>query len=169
LAIAEIAHLEALEFHVDVDQTDVDAIKRGQRAVIALDAFPHQRLSGSVEEITLANVEEVGGRVRYKVRIGLDPPEVAVRLGMTGSADFILARKEQIASLPATVLMQRGAEEFVYVVEGGRASQRAVQIGLRNEEFVEVVAGLRTGEQVIDQGRGRVQDGQMVEVLNGRR
>jgi RND family efflux transporter MFP subunit len=169
MSIAEIAHLEALEFHVDVDQTDVGSIKRGQRTVIALDAFPNQRLSGSVEDITLASVEEAGGRVRYKVRVGLETPAVAVRLGMTGTADFILARKEQIASLPATVLIQRGAEEFVFVVEDGRASQRSLQIGLRNEEFVEVVAGLRTGEQVIDQGRGRVKDGQMVEVLNGRR
>jgi RND family efflux transporter MFP subunit len=169
MAIAEIAHLEALEFHVDVDQIDVGSIKRGQLTVIALDAFPNQRMSGSVEDVTLGNVEEVGGRVRYKVRVALENPDVAVRLGMTGTADFVLARKEQITALPAAVLIQRGAEEFVFVVEDGRASQRALQIGLRNEDFVEVVAGLRTGEQVIDQGRGRVKDGQIVEVLNGRR
>jgi RND family efflux transporter MFP subunit len=169
MAIAEIAHLEALEFHVDVDQTEIGQIKRGQRAAIVLDAFPDRPLRGIVEEITLSSVEEVSGRVRYKVRVTLEKTQLPLRLGMTGTVDFILARKEQILTLPAAVLVQRGDEEFVFVLEHGVARQRAIQIGLRNEELVEVVAGLQAGERVIDQGRNKVKDGQPVDVLHGQR
>jgi RND family efflux transporter MFP subunit len=168
-AIAEIAHLQALEFHVDVDQTEVGLLKRGQRAVIVLDAFPERRLQGAVEEITLSSVEEISGRVRYKVRAALEKSGAPLRLGMTGTVDFILARKEHILTLPAAVLIERGGETFVFVVENGKASQRSIQIGIRNEQVVEIVAGLRSGERVIDQGRGKVRDGQTVEVLNGQR
>jgi RND family efflux transporter MFP subunit len=167
--IAEIAQLDALEFHADVDQTDIGSLKRGQRVAIALDAFPDRRFTGTVEETTLSNVEEAGGRVRYKVRVGLGKSAAPVRLGMTGTADFILARKENILTLPSSVVGQRQGEEFVFIVEDGKAWQRPIRIGLRNEELVEVVSGLQAGAQVIHQGRSKIRDGEAVEVLNGRR
>jgi RND family efflux transporter MFP subunit len=166
--IAEIAHLDALEFHADVDQTDVGSLNRRQRVVVALDAFPDVRFQGSVDEITLANVEEVSGRVRYKVRIALEKTNVPLRLGMTGTADFILARKENILTLPSSVVVERDGEAFVFVVEDGKARQRPLRIGLRNEESVEVVSGLQAAERVIQRGRNKVKDGQAVEVMNGR-
>jgi RND family efflux transporter MFP subunit len=166
--IAEIAGLDALEFHADVDQTDIGALNRRQRVVVALDAFPDMRFQGSVDEITLSNVEEVSGRVRYRVRIALENTSVPIRLGMTGTADFILARKENILTLPASVVVERDGEAFVFVMDDTKARQRPLRIGLRNEEVVEVVAGLQAGEQVIQRGRNKVKDGQAVEVLNGR-
>ena len=166
--IAEIAHLDVLEFHADVDQTDIGSLNRRQRVVVALDAFPDIRFQGSVDEITLSNIEEVSGRVRYKVRVTLEKSDVPRRLGMTGTADFILAHKENILTLPSSVIVERDGEVFVFVVDDGKARQRPLRIGLRNEELVEVVAGLQTGEQVIQRGRNKVKDGQAVEVLNGR-
>jgi HlyD family secretion protein len=167
--IAEIAQLDALEFHADVDQIDIGALNRRQRVIIALDAFPDTRFQGSVQDITLSNVEEVSGRVRYKVRVALEKTAVPLRLGMTGTADFILARKENTLTLPSSVVVEREGEAFVFVVDEGKAWRRPLRIGLRNEELVEIVSGLQVGEQVIQQGRGKVKDGQAVEVLNGRR
>jgi RND family efflux transporter MFP subunit len=166
--IAEIAHLAALEFHADVDQTDIGSLNRRQRVVVALDAFPDLRFQGSVDEITLSNVEEVSGRVRYKVRIALEKTNVPLRLGMTGTADFILARKENILTLPSSVVVERDGEAFVFVVDEGKARQRPLRIGLRNEEWLEVVSGLRAAEQVIQRGRSKLKDGQAVEVMHGR-
>jgi HlyD family secretion protein len=166
--IAEIAHLDALEFHADVDQTDIGALNRRQRVVVALDAFPEIRFQGSVDEITLSNVEEVSGRVRYKVRVALEKTNVPLRLGMTGTADFILARKENILTLSSSVVVERDGEAFVFVVDEGKARQRTLRLGLGNEELVEVMAGLQAVDQVIQRGRNKVKDGQAVEVLNGR-
>jgi RND family efflux transporter MFP subunit len=166
--IAEIAHLDALEFHADVDQTDIGALNRRQRVAVALDAFPDVRLQGSVDEMTLSNLEEASGRVRYKVRVALEKTQVPLRLGMTGTADFILARKENILTLPGAVVNERDGEAFVFVMDEGKARQRPLRIGLRNEELVEVLAGLQAADQVIQRGRNRVKDGQAVETLNGR-
>jgi RND family efflux transporter MFP subunit len=168
IGIAEIAALEGLEFHVDVDQTEIGMIKRGQRAVITLDAFPDQQFMGTVEEVTLSSVEEMGGRVRYKVRVELQRSDASLRLGMTGTIEFIVSRQEHVLTLPTSALMQRGGEEYVFVVEEGRAHLRSVRTGLHNEDIFEVVAGIEAGEAVIDRGRSRVKDGQAVEVLNGR-
>ena len=166
--IAEIAHLDALEFHADVDQTDIGALNRRQRVVVALDAFPDMQFQGNVDAMTLSNVEEASGRVRYQVRVALEKTKVPLRLGMTGTADFILARKENILTLPGSVVGERDGEAFVFVVDEGKARQRSLRLGLRNDEVVEVVAGLQATDQVIQRGRNKVKDGQAVEVLNGR-
>ena len=166
--IAEIAHLDALEFHADVDQTDIGALNRRQHVVVALDAFPDMQFQGNVDAMTLSNVEEASGRVRYKVRVALEKTKVPLRLGMTGTADFILARKENILTLPGSVVGEHDGEAFVFVVDGGKARQRSLRLGLRTDEVVEVVAGLQATDQVIQRGRNKVKDGQAVEVLNGR-
>ena len=67
IAIAEVAQLGALVFQAEVDQIEIDNVRRGQPAVIALDAFPERRFSGMVAAITLSSLEETGGRVRYRV------------------------------------------------------------------------------------------------------
>jgi RND family efflux transporter MFP subunit len=136
---------------------------------MALDAFPDRRFKGTVDETTMSNSEESSGRVRYKVRVALEKADAPVRLGMTGTADFILARKEHTLTLPSSVVGQRQGEEFVFVIEDGRAWQRPIRVGLRNEELVEIVSGLQAGAQVVHQGRSKIKDGQVVEVLNGRR
>ena len=166
--IAEIAHLDALEFHADVDQTDIGALNRRQRVVVALDAFPDMQFQGNVDAITLSNVEEASGRVRYQVRVALEKTKVPLRLGMTGTADFILARKENILTLPGAVVVERDGEAFVFVVDEGKARQRSLRLGLRTDEVVEVVAGLQATDQVIQRGRHQVKDGQAVEVRHGR-
>lgn len=168
MAIAEIAHLEALEFHVDVDQIDIGQVRRGQHASIVLDAFPDRRFMGTVAEVTLSNVEEMGGRVRYQVRVELDKSDAPLRLGMTGTVNFLLARKENIVTLPTSVLTQRDGEEFVFVVEDGKAHLTSIQTGLRTEDVVEVVSGLSVGAQVVDQGRARMKDRLPVEVIGER-
>ncbi len=169
IGIAEIADIAAFEFHAEVDQTDIGKLKRGQQAVVVLDSFPDRRLAGSIEEITASSIEGVGERVRYRVKVALQKPEVSLRLGMTGTADFILARKEHVLTLSAAVVLQRGEAEYVFVVEEGRAHQKNIQTGLATRETVEVISGLRAGDRVVDQGRGKVQDRQRVEVLHAAR
>jgi RND family efflux transporter MFP subunit len=169
MVIAEIAHLEALEFHVEVDQIDIGLVRRGQHAIIVLDAFPDRRFTGTVTEVTLSNIEEMGGRVRYKVRVELQKSDAPLRLGMTGTVNFLLARKENIVTLPTSVLTQRGGEEFVFAVEDGKAHLKSIQTGLRTEDVVEVVSGLSVGARVVDQGRARMKDRLPVEVTGERK
>jgi len=137
--------------------------------VIVLDAFPEREFVGTVEDVTLSSVEELGGRVRYKVRVELQKSDAPLRLGMTGTINFLLARKEHILTLPAPLLIQRGGEEFVFIVENGKARLHSVQTGLRTDDLVEIVAGLTAGTQVVDQGRARLKDGTPVEVMSERK
>ena len=53
---------------------------------------------------------------------------------------------------------------FVYVVANGRAERREVEIGVDNGDQVEIVSGLKPGEQVVVSGQHMLADGAPVEV-----
>ncbi|HEU4952212.1 MAG TPA: efflux RND transporter periplasmic adaptor subunit [Holophagaceae bacterium] len=69
--------------------------------------------------------------------------------------------------LPESALVRRGGLSGVFVVEDGRAVLRWLSLGERRDGRVEVRAGLKADEPVVDQP-GDLKDGQPVEVSRGR-
>jgi len=65
--------------------------------------------------------------------------------------------------------IQASEQGFVtYVVDGGAARVRPIQLGLRTGTgIVEILSGLKPGETVVTQGSDRLDDGIPVEVLTG--
>lgn len=169
LVIAEIAELEPLEFHAEVDQADIGKIKIGQAATVRLDAFPDQTFPARPKEIALLASPDPTGRTRYRVRLRLAEPPGRLQVGLTGTVTFVIARRSQVRTVSAPLVLQQGDDEFVFVLEGDRARLRKITTGLRGEDVFEVVSGLEASDVVIDQGRTKLKDGQRVEVLNAKR
>ena len=77
-------------------------------------------------------------------------------------------RREHALVVPESAI-QASEQGFVtYVVEGGAARVRPIQLGLRTGTgIVEILSGLKPGETVVTQGSDRLDDGLPVEVLTG--
>jgi len=166
--IAEIGEWP-FEFHAEVDQADIAKVRAGRTATVSFDAVPERGFAATTAAIGLVPTPDATGRVRYRVRLTFGRPSTGLKLGMTGTVHFILAAKPQALTVPASVILQQGEAEFIFVLEGHTARRRQIKTGLRGEEVVEVIAGLTAGEQVIDQGRTKLRDGQGVEVLHATR
>ena len=69
--------------------------------------------------------------------------------------------------LPESALVRRGGLTGVFVVEDGHAALRWLSLGDQRDGRVEVRAGLKADEPVVDQP-GDLKDGQPVEVSRGR-
>jgi membrane fusion protein, multidrug efflux system len=77
-------------------------------------------------------------------------------------------RREHALVVPESAI-QASEQGFVtYVVEGGQAHVRPIQLGLRTGTgIVEILSGLKPGETVVTQGSDRLDDGIPVEVVKG--
>jgi multidrug efflux system membrane fusion protein len=77
-------------------------------------------------------------------------------------------RREHALVVPESAI-QASEQGFVtYVVDGGAARVRPIQLGLRTGTgIVEILSGLKPGETVVTQGSDRLDDGIPVEVLTG--
>lgn len=86
------------------------------------------------------------------------------RPGASVSAAVVVGTRPEALLVPELSLVQRPAGEVVYVVSDGKALQRKVQVGQRQQGMAEILAGLRAGETVAVDGAAFLTDNTPVTV-----
>ena len=151
---AAIVLADLSSFHIDVgvDEGSVGALADEQPVVITVDALPDRELTGRVNRIAPVATEQ-GGIVNYKVVIGLDKTDAAVRGGMSANVDIITEVRENVLIVPNwTIRIDRATgQAYVNVRRGEKIEEVKITTGLRNTNESEVVSGLERGRRA---GRG---------------
>ena len=94
----------------------------------------------------------------------VDPPG-ALGDAFRVEARVVLWSGENVLKVPVSALFRRGENWSVFVVEGGRARWREVEIGHRGALDVEIAKGLNAGEQVIRHPSNDIDEGRRVRVV----
>lgn len=87
------------------------------------------------------------------------------RPGNSVTAKIVLATRPGQAKVPALSVVQRPAGSVVYVIDGERARQRVVEVGVRTNGHVEILSGLQPGERVVVDGAGFLTDGVLLDAM----
>lgn len=149
--IAMLAEPAQPEVIAQVHELHIGQIAVGQPVHITLDAYPGQTFVGTVAEVA-PTASMAGASVSYAVKIALSPEAAApaiIRPGMLARLEVTLATAPDALWVPRGALHVRGGEWFVRVQRGGRATEQAVSLGLRDGRRVQVLDGLQEGEQVL--------------------
>jgi HlyD family secretion protein len=160
-----IADLSEMEVEVDVDETDVVGVQLGQKADIKVDALPDQVLKGVVTEIGSSAIERLSTTQQesrdFKVKITFQNPPKELKPGLSASADIITAEKKGVLAVPISALVLRESDdpdpkkkekveqEGLYVLDAGRAKFVPVTKGIIGGLNIEIVSGLKDGQEVI--------------------
>jgi membrane fusion protein, heavy metal efflux system len=136
----------------DVYERDVARVQIGDRATVTTAAYPDVALSGRVSYIDpQLNVETRTARVRVEVPNG----GRSLKLGMYAAILLVGTGGRDVPLVPADAIQNVGTREVVYVVDPqdrGRLTERAVRVGARSGDRVEVLEGLRPGELIVTEG-----------------
>jgi multidrug efflux pump subunit AcrA (membrane-fusion protein) len=97
------------------------------------------------------------------VKISLENPSAEVKPGMFARVSLVVERRQGVVVLPRQVVIERG-RAYVMVRDGSVARERAVTLGLANQERVEVTGGLHPGEEVVVVGQELLKEGDPIEV-----
>jgi len=169
--IGVIADLSEILAKVDVDETEVVLVRPGQTAKIRVDALPNKEYRGRVVEVGSSGFNKPAQPdvTFFDVKVLLDNPDEDLRPGMSVRAEIDTAMhpnavvvpiqavverssdKKEAASPPSTAAKNDGEGDLkvVFVIENGKAVQRPVTIGISDETRVEILSGLKTGDQVV--------------------
>ncbi len=175
--IMVIADLSEMEAQVDVDENDISGVRVGQAAEIQSDALPDQSLRGVVREIGSSATATGAGtseqKTEFEIKIGITDPPRTLRPGMTATADIVTQTNERALSVPLQCVALRAVDqlvmkgerrkdaearykpdkdgfvEVVFCVDKGRAVARQVRTGIQSDELVEILEGLREGDEVV--------------------
>ncbi len=136
-----------MQLVAQVDERFLDQLQTGQPARVVADAFPNQPFAAQVRSIA-PSVDAQRGSVEVKLQPDQAPPDF-LREDMTLSVEVRTGQRDRALALPVRALHDSAT---VWVVEGGRVQPRAVTLGLRTLEVVEVTGGLAPEETVLLQG-----------------
>ncbi len=142
---------------IQIDERNLAGLKLGQKALAAADAFPSLSFPAEVAYINPA-VDPSRGSVEVKLNVPGPPPHL--RQDMTVSVDIEVARRAKglVVALEA-IHDSAGTEPWVMKITNGRAKHQAVKLGLRGGGKVEVLDGLKAGDQVFPSTGKGVADG----------
>ena len=165
---------------VMLDEIDIGKIAVGQPVRLGLKAFPGEELDGSVAEIAPAATQTSGG-VAYRVEIVFDSGELSVKQGMTTDVDIVNnAQSDVLLVSNRAMIVDRSAGRYYLDLQGvdGAAQRIEVEIGLRDDNYTQIVSGAEVGDVVIlatvqtqtDEGGGlEMPNGGLLKMMGGAR
>lgn len=156
-----------LELVASVPTARMGELAVGQPLAFRSDALPGKTFDGTVSFINPA-ADEASRTVKVKAEI---PNGAGVlKPGLFVQGRVITGRRTGVLVVPRAALVSwdtAGRAAMAFVVEGGVARRRTLRTGAVSGEQVEVVDGLKAGEEVVTRGGFNLRDGDQVRSSEG--
>lgn len=96
-------NLTQMELHVAVDEADVGQVKEGQEATFTVDAYPDRTFPAKISEVRFSP-KTVDGVVTYETLLTVDNADLALRPGMTATAEVTVDQRTDALLIPNAAL-----------------------------------------------------------------
>lgn len=157
-----VIDMTALILDIRLSEFDVVKVQPGQKIDVYVDAAGSQPVEGVVEWVSPSPDPRSQA---YGVRVKIDNSSGKLRPGMFARAVLVLDKKENAVVVPKRAIVRQGDKAYVFVVKGGSVERREVQLGMDGGERIEVISGLKSGEQVVVKGQAYLKEGQEINVV----
>jgi HlyD family secretion protein len=134
-----------------VREVDLHKITKGQKVSVQVDAYPKLLLAGQVTSIGVLASDggETGkGEKYFQVLVAIQGENPSLRPGMTARVVIHIDTAQNILSVPVQTVFSEGANKYCYVSKGQNVKKVKVEIGRQNEDYAEIVVGLKNGDAV---------------------
>ena len=150
--IGTLKPLYSISAFAKVFETQWIWLKPGQKISMSIRRFPGLSWQGEVRK-----VDDLGQSSTTAVKLIADFKEndkLDLRLGMQAEMTVYAESKEDVLQVPSTAVIRTGSKTVVVMAKGGGRFQPVdVVTGLDNDEYVEIVSGLKEGMKVVVAGQ----------------
>jgi RND family efflux transporter MFP subunit len=160
MKIATVVRIDPIRVELTVPEQYLSLVKAGQPVRLSVDAYPGEVFTAKVRFVSPSlktnqralTVEAVAQNTDNRLKPGL----------------FVTALLQQPSPAPAMLVPASAIETVagtsrVYVLAGSKVEARIVTIGERVGDRVELASGIKPGEQVAANPRGKLADGARVQ------
>ncbi len=177
--IMVISNFNNMEVKVDVNENDILQVKKGDTAIIEVDAYGDRKFKGLVTEIS-SSANNAGGMqmstdqvTNFEVKIRLLKSSYADLLGvsktaflpgMSANVEIQTLVKKDIPCLPIEAVGTRirttdsttssasteaELDEVVFNIVEGKAVKKIVTTGIQDSRYIEIISGAEVGDELI--------------------
>jgi membrane fusion protein (multidrug efflux system) len=152
-----------LEADVHLSERDARRVRPGQKAALSLGAGSEE-VQGEVLRISPV-VDNSTGTV--KVTLTVQPSSRLFKPGAFVRVDIETDSREKTTLIPKRALVQQDGQTFVFVADGEQAQRREVKLGYESGGAVEILDGVKLGENVVVAGQGSLKEGSKIKEVQG--
>jgi Cu(I)/Ag(I) efflux system membrane fusion protein len=143
----QVTDLSSVWVIADLSEQDIGLIRSGAKARVTTTAYPNQAFEGRITYIYPTLKPETRS---IPVRVELANPGQRLKPAMFAQVEVAVGGGAPVLTVPDSALIDTGTRRLVLVqVQEGRFEPREVEIGARGENHVEILKGVRDGEQVV--------------------
>ncbi len=160
MKVATVVRIDPVRVELTVPEQYVSLVKAGQQVRLTVDAYPNEVFTAKVRFVSPSlkanqralTVEAVADNTDNRLKPGL----------------FATALLQQPAAAPALLVPATAVETVsgtsrVYVIAGDKVEERIVTLGEKVGDRVELATGIKAGEQIAVNPRGKLADGVRVQ------
>lgn len=145
-----IADTSSVWLLANVRETDAAQVKLGQSVEVHVPAYPNRVFKARLTYVS-AVVDPVTHRLPVRAEIG--NRDGALKPEMFANFRILTGEASESPAVPQSAVVYEGAAAHVWVVAGdGLLSLRNIRTGRSNDGLIEVIEGLKPGENVVTQG-----------------
>ncbi len=164
------ADITQMQVEASVDEADIGQVREGQNVTFTVDSYPDERFTAKVRQVRQAPVE-TQNVVNYLVIIDVANQDGKLLPGMTANVEIVTGAKKNVMRAPSAALRFRPRQSdlpgdadaendgdrkgdkqptiFVATDDAYRPSLRKVKVGIRGDDYTEIVEGLKGGEEIL--------------------
>ena len=146
----------------NLPEKNMDILNKVKEADIRLDALKGRHFKGTINRI--GEAVDLSTRT-IPIQIMIDNKDRALKPGMFATISFTLEQKENSLTLPLNVVLNDDVGRFVYkYMPDSTVSKTYVEIGIQEDNTLEITEGLTADDKVVIVGQTLVKDNMKVRV-----
>jgi len=161
--VINLIKTDQLYAEIEVTAATASIIKKGDSVKVKAETMQYY-VEGVVSNISPA--ADSSSRT-FLVKIKIANQNQKLRAGMFADVKITKGESGSAVVVPIESIVNLNSDNpHVFVVEGGKAVRKDIQIGISTDSQVEILKGLNENEEVIIRGQSSLETGQAVEVRN---
>ncbi|MGG1254023.1 efflux RND transporter periplasmic adaptor subunit [Brevibacillus agri] len=167
LTIADLSELKVVS---QVKENLMGNIHMGQEAIVEGSSLGKEQLPARVIEIapvakpSASNPEK---KAVVEVTLGLQEGNPKLLSGLNVDVHFVVNHAKQVLQVPiAAIKKKTDGTNYLWIVQENKATQVPVEVGIRNDKYIEVTKGVQVNDLVIVNSPDMLKEGQNVKVVS---
>lgn len=160
--LIEIFDPASLVVRFAVPEAEAQTVSAGKTLSVTLDAYPGKTFSARINRV----YPKLDPATRTRLVEAAVSEKVALMPGFFARIKLNVQSRDSAVRVPAeAVLVNATGARVAFVVQAGKAVARKVVTGIESGRMIEIVSGVKPGEQVVVAGNEKLKDGMAVKLL----
>lgn len=157
--LATIVRTAVLRLKIEVPEQSIAKVAVGQSVSAQVSAYPDRNFAGTI----VRKLPSLNPQSRtLTVEAEIDNPGGLLKPGQFATVRITQSKPAPAVMVPAAAVRAIGETNVVFVIKDGIANERLVQIGLLENDFIEIKQGVSENEVVAVDNLDKLGDGVIV-------